>query len=113
VSHVIVQPNKLAISSVTSKNYPRRVIFEGKKQIGCSNFFRLFFGSLFCSSVMRDIVAKFEAAQPNWSSKAGTDTQIDFPYMIKICKSYEDPRKSDNILKVLCFVSSFLFFAQV
>lgn len=28
VSHVIVQPNKLSISAVTSKNYPRRVIFE-------------------------------------------------------------------------------------
>lgn len=78
VSHVIVQPNKLAISAVTSKNYPRRVIFE----------------------VMRDIATKFEAAQPNWASKAGTDTQIEFPYMIKICKSYEDPRKSDNILKI-------------
>lgn len=50
---------------------------------------------------MRDIIAKFEAAQPNWSSKAGTDTQIEFPYMVKICKSYEDPRKSDNILKVI------------
>jgi len=78
--HVIVQPNKLAIATVTSKAYPRRVAFE----------------------VMRDIIAKFEAAQPNWSGQAaaGVDKQIDFPYMIKICKSYEDPRKSDNILKI-------------
>jgi hypothetical protein len=78
--HVIVQPNKLAIATVTSKAYPRRVAFE----------------------VMRDIIAKFEQARPGWAANVtpGVDKAIEFPYMIKICKDYEDPRHSDNILKI-------------
>lgn len=61
--HVIVQANKLAIATVTSKAYPRRVAFE----------------------VMRDIIAKFEEARPNWAaSVTGADQALEFPYMIKV-----------------------------
>ena len=77
--HVMVKPNKLALATVTSKAYPRRVAFE----------------------VMQDLAKKWEELHPNWSSYlTGVDKQMEFPYMEKICKSYEDPRKSDNILKI-------------
>jgi synaptobrevin family protein YKT6 len=77
--HVMVKSNKLSLAVVTSKNYPRRVAFE----------------------VMQDLSKKWEEVHPNWASLAtGVDKTIEFPYMTKICKSYEDPRKSDNILKI-------------
>jgi len=79
IAHVIVKPNKLALAMVTSKNYPRRVCFE----------------------VMQDVAKKWEEVHPNWASYVtGVDKQMEFPYMVKVCKSYEDPRKSDNILKI-------------
>lgn len=78
--HVMVKGNKLACATVTSKNYPRRVAFE----------------------IMQDISKKFEEQYPNWEAQAtsGIDKQLDFAYMGLVCKSYEDPRKSDNILKI-------------
>ena len=80
VCHVMVKGNKLALAMVTSKNYPRRVAFE----------------------VMQDLAKKWEEVHPNWPEYAmqRVDKQMEFPYMVKVCKSYEDPAKSDNILKI-------------
>lgn len=77
--HIMVKPNKLALAMVTTKAYPRRVAFE----------------------VMQDLAKKWEEVHPNWGSYlTGVDKTMEFPYMEKVCKSYEDPRKSDNILKI-------------
>lgn len=77
VCHCMVKGNKLAVAMVTNRDYPRRIAFE----------------------VMQDVSKKWEEIHPNWSSN-GADQNIQFPHMEKVCKSYEDPRKSDNILKI-------------
>lgn len=77
VCHCMVKANKLAVAMVTNRDYPRRIAFE----------------------VMQDVAKKWEEIHPNWAS-TGVDQNIQFPHMEKVCKSYEDPRKSDNILKI-------------
>ena len=77
VCHCMVKANKLAVAMVTNRDYPRRIAFE----------------------VMQDVAKKWEEIHPNWQS-TGVDQNISFPHMEKVCKSYEDPRKSDNILKI-------------
>ncbi len=108
--HVIVQPNKLAIATVTSKAYPRRVAFEVMRDIiGKFEGAQVRFGLCICFLSLltfgvraRVCVCVCVCVQPNWAASVtpGVDKQVEFPYMIRICKSYEDPRKSDNILKI-------------